>query len=358
LKRGVVLEVNRQFVTLLTHEGEFLKSRKVKEHYSVGEEVDFFPVNEHSTAKKSFFRLEKMRVGIASSIAAVLLFFTLFTFYDSQEVYAYMSIDINPSLEAGVDKKLRVISLEAFNDEGEIVLNNLEEWINQPIDSVTESIIQESKDSGYYQEGAEVLIATVIVEDEGDTLEESLNSNVEDLVQSYQKESIPVVVLNSTVHDREAAIENGLSTGKYVKEKMMASEKEAEKDKIKTMDKGKDDERKSDATKNEKKKDNSSKMEEEIKGPKDKNGDLGPASQKNNGNGKDKGKIKVEMKNNFDIEIDLDKINRGKDQEDKKGPPEAVKETNMNAKEKREEKKGDKTKGKDDNNDKNNRHDD
>jgi hypothetical protein len=338
LKRGVVLDVNAQFVTILTPEGEFLKSRKVKEHYLVGEEIDFFPVSDYATTKKSFFRLERMRIGIASSIAAVLLFFTIFTFYDSQEVYAYMSIDINPSLEAGVDKKLRVISLEAYNDEGEIILNNLEEWLNKPIDSVTKSIIQESRDSGYYQEGAEVLIAMVIVEDEGDTLEENLNNNVETLVQSYHEESIPVVVLNSTVHDREEAIQKGLSTGKYVKESMMASEKEAEKDKVDTLDKEKDDKVKEDATETEEKKD--SKLEEKIKGPNDKNVETGPASEKNNG--KDKDKIKVKVKDKVDIEVDLDKINRGKDQEDKKGPPEAVQERIENVKEKHEEKKRDK----------------
>lgn len=232
-----MLEINSRFVTLLTPDGEFLKSRRVKDHYEIGEEIDFFPLNEISTAKRSFFRFDKIRVAIASSMAAVLLFFTVFSFYDSHQVYAYMSIDINPSLEAGVDKKLRVISLEAYNDEGKLILNSLEEWVNQPIDSVTKAIIEKSKDSGYYQEGAEIIIATVIVENEGDQLAKQFDKDVESLVQTYQKENVPITVLNSTVEDRKHAVKKGLSTGKYVKETIIAKEKETKKEKLPSDDK-------------------------------------------------------------------------------------------------------------------------
>lgn len=225
-----MLEVNSKFVTFLTPDGEFLKSKKVRDHYEIGEEISFVAVNETYSLKKSIFQFEKLRVVMASSVAAVLLFFTVFTFYDSQEVYAYMSIDINPSLEAGVDKKLRVVSLEAYNSEGELVLDSLKEWMNQPIDSVTTAIIQESKESGYYQDGSEIIIATVIVETESQTLEEKLNTNVKDLVQSYKEVNIPITVLNSTNEERELAHQKGISTGKYKREIIVAKEKELEKD--------------------------------------------------------------------------------------------------------------------------------
>jgi hypothetical protein len=325
LKRGVILEVNTKFVTILTPNGEFLRSRKVKDHYEIGEEIDFFPVNERFTAKKPFFHLEKIRIALASSIAAVLLFFTVFTFYDSQQVYAYMSIDINPSIEAAVDKKLHVISLEAYNEEGKVVLSSLGEWLNQPINSVTKAIIQESRDSGYYEDGAEIIIATVIVEDEGETLERKLNGNVEGLVQSYQKVNVPITVLDSTVQDREVATKKGISTGKYINEIIVAKEKEKlhkeslddiketkqlEKEAEKQLDKANE---KADLQIDQKKDNKQSGINEQEKA---------------------KGNVEKEIKVKVGKDKDDSDDDEKRQEEGRKGPPEKVKEVIKKAKEK------------------------
>jgi hypothetical protein len=331
LKRGVILEVNTKFITILTPDGEFLRSRKVKESYQIGEEIDFFPVNEGLTSKKPFFRLEKIRVALASSIAAVLLFFTVFTFYDSQQVYAYMSIDINPSIEAAVDKKLHVVSLEAYNEEGKIVLSSLEEWSNQPINSVTEAIIQESRKYGYYEDGAEIIIATVIVEDEGKTLERKLNGDVEGLAQSYQKVNVPITVLESNVQDREVAIEKGISTGKYIKEIIVANEKEqlhkeSLEKKKETKQLEKEIEKQIDQA--------NEKAKIHIEQNKDNGQSDAKKQEKTKGNVEIKDKIKVKVgkdKDDSEDDSDDDEKRRG---EGRKGPPEKVTEVIKKAKEK------------------------
>ncbi|MBM6618118.1 anti-sigma factor domain-containing protein [Bacillus suaedaesalsae] len=337
MKRGVILEIGNQYITLLTPEGEFLRSRKGKEHYEIGEEVDFFPVNEYVPTKKSYFRLNKWRTGIASAVAAALLFFSIFNLYDGNEVYAYMTIDINPSIEAGVDKKLRVVSLEAFNSEGEEVVNNLEEWMNEPIDSVTQAIIQESKDSGYYKEGAEVLLTTVIVEEEDAPLAEELNENVQSIVESSKEEEVVITALNSTKEDREHALEQGISTGKYVKETLTAREKDLEKQEKKEMKAA------------EKGLNNGN---GQGKGSDHKNDNQG----KNNGNDKQDKLFDKKGDPNNPAGIDKDKpkmndkqSNKGKsNQEDKNGPPEAV--------QKGKEKQQDKKKQENNNKNRNNKH--
>ncbi|MFC0273536.1 anti-sigma factor domain-containing protein [Metabacillus herbersteinensis] len=43
MKRGVVVEENDDFVTLLTPDGQFLKTRNKKGEYVLGEEITFFP---------------------------------------------------------------------------------------------------------------------------------------------------------------------------------------------------------------------------------------------------------------------------------------------------------------------------
>lgn len=316
MKRGVILEIDSQFLTLLTPDGEFLRSRKVNDQYEIGEEIDFFPVNEYVKEKKSIFRFNKLRAGIASTMAAALLFFSIFTLNDGNKVYAYMTIDINPSIEAGVDKKLRVVSLEAYNSEGEEVVNNLEEWLNEPIDSVTEAIIQESKDSGYYKEGAEVLLTTVIVEEEDkdEPVAKELTESVQTIVEASKEEDVIVTAVKSTKEDRKNAVKQGISTGKYVKEKLMVQEKNEQKQK-KNEDKA---------------------VEKNTPGEKGiNNGNGNGNGEKNQNQGKDKQLFDKKgdtnppavekSKDKINVDIDGNQSNKGKgNQEDKKGPPEAV----------------------------------
>ena len=49
-------------------------------------------------------------------------------FYNQPEekVFAYVSVDINPSLEVSVTKDLRVIDLQACNDDGRRILKRIE----------------------------------------------------------------------------------------------------------------------------------------------------------------------------------------------------------------------------------------
>jgi hypothetical protein len=225
LKKGVILEINSQYVTVLTPEGEFLKGRKVKEDYKIGEEIDFFPLNERPKVKMPFFNnFGKLRIALASSIAAILLFFSAFSYYDSHQVYAYMSIDINPSIEAAVDKKLRVITLKAYNEEGKLILDSLDEWRNSSITTVTQDIIQRSKESGYYEDGAEIILATVVVDDEGARLKKRLDEDISNMARSYVAENVLITVMDRKEQDRMNAIDRGLSTGKYVKKFLLAKE--------------------------------------------------------------------------------------------------------------------------------------
>ncbi|MBM7659667.1 hypothetical protein JOC85_000434 [Bacillus mesophilus] len=225
MKKGVILEINAHYVTVLTPEGEFLKGRKVKEDYKIGEEIDFFPLNERAKAKNAFLNnFGKFRIAIASSVAAILLFFSAFSYYDSHQVYAYMSIDINPSIEVAVDKKLRVITLKSYNEEGKLILDSLDDWKNSSIINVTQEIIKHSKESGYYVDGAEVILATVVVDDEGNRLKKRLDEDVSNIAKSYVSENVLITVMDRKEEDRLNAIDRGLSTGKYVKEFVLAKE--------------------------------------------------------------------------------------------------------------------------------------
>ncbi len=212
------MDVNDEYITMLTPEGEFVKAKHTKENYEIGEEMPFFPINERvsNTFKQRFFQMKKWRYALASSLVAILFLSLFIPFSSRNEVYAYMSIDINPSFEVGLDENLHVVSLEALNDEAKKLLESIPDWKNSTLDSIAEKIIHHSKDNGYLEDGKQVLITTVVADTHKKEVDQELQQGIENIKEEYEKEQIAVTSITSTVETRKAAQDKGISTGKLL----------------------------------------------------------------------------------------------------------------------------------------------
>ncbi|WP_099364526.1 anti-sigma factor domain-containing protein [Fredinandcohnia onubensis] len=218
MKKGIVMDVNDDYVTMLTPDGEFVKAKHTKTSYEIGEEITCFPIDERvrNVSKPRFFQVRKWRYAVASSLVAILFLSLFIPFSSRDEVYAYMSIDINPSFEVGLDENLQVISIEALNDEAKKLLESIPDWKNSTLDSITEKIIENSKDSGYLKGGKQVLITTVVTDSHNTDVDRELEQGIEEIKEEYKKEQIAVTSITSTVETRKAAQEKGISTGKLL----------------------------------------------------------------------------------------------------------------------------------------------
>ncbi|WP_053361977.1 anti-sigma factor domain-containing protein [Bacillus sp. FJAT-27251] len=226
MRKGVILEVDHDFVTLLTSEGEFMRTRKREQDYHIGDEINFFPVeSDQPSAWQKFFRLSKVRAAV---IAAVLLFCTtaILPVYQSNQVYAYMSIDVNPSIELGLNQMLKVVSLIAYNEEGERVLSNLEDWKKEDAAIVAERILDEIEVQGYLEKEKNVLIATANSQGQVETAEQ-LEETIKEIKEAGKTENLEVMVLSGTAVEREAAKKQGLSMGVYKQKFLPEQEKPA-----------------------------------------------------------------------------------------------------------------------------------
>ncbi|PJW14093.1 MULTISPECIES: anti-sigma factor domain-containing protein [unclassified Geobacillus] len=209
MKKGIVLELDGEFVTVLTPEGEFLRVKKEKE-CEVGEEI------EASAVKKLLpFHRRSFRYALVSALAAAVLLVTTWIQWPSDAVYAYMSIDINPSMEAGVDAELRVLTLKAYNEEGKKVLTALPSWKRQPFSSVAKQIIALSEQKGYLKKGGEVLITTVERERDASSARK-LSAALADIERSVADDRIVITTANSTMAVRNQAVKRGMTTGKLL----------------------------------------------------------------------------------------------------------------------------------------------
>lgn len=378
MKKGVIMEVDERFLTLLTPEGEFLRARKQKQDYLIGEEIDFFPVSENKKKKSLFFNLTPGKALPAAACAVIIAAASFIPFNNSNDVYAYMSIDVNPSIEIAVNEEpidvnpsiglvvneeLEVIDIEAYNVEGKKILSKIKNWEHEEVSVVTTNIIVEIKKQGFIENNDEVLISTVYDDKQELKIEQQLEADIAQIEEKVEKENLQLTVVKATKQERKAALEQGISTGEYkenhqneekkVKEnqpKKTDSSKDVEKEKtkqpqkqsngkVKSEDKKVKDEGKVD------KKEDSKEVKKDAEKEKVKN--QAPQKTKNNSKSKEKKQdsSKVEVKEKKTMDDDPKKTDDRKDRVEKK---------NNN---KNKEKDKDKDKGMKNNDKKNNQND-
>ncbi|MEK3855383.1 anti-sigma factor domain-containing protein [Cytobacillus sp. FSL H8-0458] len=226
MKTGIIMEINERFLTLLTPEGEFLRARKQDRAYAIGQEIAFFPIelkNGNLSRPLSIFRLSRGKGLVAAAFAMMLAIVSFLPFLQNDQVYAYMSIDVNPSIELGVNQEYQVVELIPYNEEGKLIIQNIKNWKKNSIHEVADKILFQIKKQGYFKENNEVVIAAVYTEQNKET-DERIQKELADLKQAAQKEQLEVTLLEATEEEREAAIEKGLSAGVYKESKLKADD--------------------------------------------------------------------------------------------------------------------------------------
>lgn len=213
------MEINERFLTLLTPEGEFLKAQKLDKQYQIGQEIDFFPLRDEEIKKKSLpsiFSSFKAKTAFAAVMALLLVCTSIFTINGNNEVYAYMSIDINPSIELGVNDQFQVIEILPYNKDGEKIVKAMHDWKRKDIHVITKQIIQEVKTQGFAKMNHEIVIATVKTKTK-ETLQTASKweNEITEIKEDIQKEQLEVKIMEASKKDRKQAKELGLSVGTY-----------------------------------------------------------------------------------------------------------------------------------------------
>nr|WP_285852439.1 anti-sigma factor domain-containing protein [Robertmurraya korlensis] len=222
------MEVNDRFLTLLTPEGEFLKAPNQKRNYQIGQEISFVPVK-----KESFFNgwskvLHKKTAGILVA-ASLLLLFTFIPSRVDNEVYAYMSIDGESSIELAVNKDLEVINVIAYNESGKEVIADIN-WKNEQVDKVSSEILSSIENQEVNTETKEIVVGTVFAGTQINKTDEKLHQ----VIDSLKKEAeVEIADVQATAEERKAAKEQGVSVGKYKSQQAREKVKEKKEDHLK-----------------------------------------------------------------------------------------------------------------------------
>lgn len=227
MKKGVILSVNKRFVTLLTPEGEFLKTKRQERVYEVGEEITFSPAKQKFTLAFSNFHSSFKKTAVLSIASTFLILFSILPSYFSGPVSAYMTIDVNPSIELELDDDLEVLKLTGLNEDGKLVIGQLKAWKGKDMKTVTNRIVETTKQLGYLKGNKQIVVSTTLLEKDKD-LDKNLKEEIKEISEKDNVSNTKMKVIQATKSDRKQAREQGISTGKYLEKKL-----NEDKDKVK-----------------------------------------------------------------------------------------------------------------------------
>ncbi len=221
MKKGIIMEIKQDILVMMTPEGEFLNGRKhPDQQYSIGEEIPFFPVHKESTNTKPFLKWNwRISTSLITALVFIIALFSSAVLQDDR-AYAYVSVDINPSMELTLNKEQKVIEIKPFNDDAKILLKKMSKWEDKDVGKVTKMIFQLSERLGYLKENQNVIITSSFIDDTDHKKENELLDELNEFVQDYSSDHRSNIIVKETSQQfREEASEKGMTAGSLIREK-------------------------------------------------------------------------------------------------------------------------------------------
>lgn len=206
---GIVSKISGAKCIIITKDGEFRRVPLPSGPVRVGQEIQASSFEWSALTKYAL---------IAASLLIAVLGVTLYQSSAAATPVAYVSLDINPSLEIAVDKNKQVVDISAFNDDSLPLLNNLD-YQGKDVYTVLSMILQRAIELKYVAPDRPNLVVSSVVEVEPKEVSLLDTARLQDAVATPLKGKplkASVVVYKAKKQDREAAKKASLSTGKYL----------------------------------------------------------------------------------------------------------------------------------------------
>lgn len=213
MEKGMLVEEKTSYFVVMTKDGSFKRAKKEQRNYKIGGTLYF---NEYREPKRSkIISVRPFKAGFIAVATLILILSQVFFLDDSSEVYAYMAIDIKPSMELSVNEDMQVVDIIAFNEDAEVVIAFLSEWENENVEVVAKQIIDICDSEGFLSD-RDVVITTIIVEENKEPSQKLKKAIAEITVYSESKTHSVVVSREATLEEREKSNELNVSVGEYL----------------------------------------------------------------------------------------------------------------------------------------------
>ncbi|MDF2925353.1 MAG: RsgI [Paenibacillaceae bacterium] len=218
MNKGVVMEISKKHLIVMTPAGAFDRIPNVNRNCQLGEEILY--ADHQQELRQPAFAM--MGVFIAAVVLCMALFAGLPAIFADKSVVAYISIDINPSVELGIDKHKKVREIRGLNDRGMDLVQNLS-YNGRSLDDVTGKLLEKAEAMDVFASGeGDVVIAGATVKEDAAldsaAVTEQLKQQVLAHVVTKHPEEAAKIEVTAFAAPTEAIVsaqESGLSLGKY-----------------------------------------------------------------------------------------------------------------------------------------------
>ncbi|MCR4442064.1 MAG: hypothetical protein QHH10_07375 [Peptococcaceae bacterium] len=214
-RKGLVMETSPQgYITVMTPQGEFQRVPWSRSSFpQVGSEVEYcLPA-----AGKRVYAWKFFAALAASFVLFVLLIPAMpgLLLTGPQQVVAYIGVDINPSLELGLNSRGRVLEALGLNEEGASLLQKVN-IIGVPVQQAVETVAREAVKEKYLAPGKENIVLITASSEKG--LPDGAGNLEQRVIEVLEEKNIPAQVetIEISAEIRAAARSKGVSPGKYV----------------------------------------------------------------------------------------------------------------------------------------------
>ncbi|WP_187118787.1 anti-sigma factor domain-containing protein [Bacillus marasmi] len=225
MKTGIILEIDEKYLTLLTPDGQFMRSRNMEHPYQIGQEIQFVPIQESARNPIKWYSTAKGKALAAAAFAIMVGASTFIPIYQSNQVYAYMTIDDGASIELEVNKELEVIGVIPYNDKGENVVKAIDDWEDQNLSDVSEKIITEIEKQEV-GDGEIVMSSTFLDNTSNKKVEKKLEQEMTVIQSVVREHKSSVTHVEGTKSERKKAKEQGITIGKLKEKEITKKSKE------------------------------------------------------------------------------------------------------------------------------------
>lgn len=218
MNKGLVMEVQGKSIIVMTPSGTFERIPARNRKCQVGEEIIYAsrPTRHRQPA------FAAMSVFVAAVVFCMMLFTGVPAIFADKSVVAYVSMDINPSVEIGIDKREKVRELRGLNEKGLEIARDIS-YSGKSLEEVADKVLQKAEDMEIFKSGeADIIIASTLVDEDKGVNDQLVTDHLKQQVMAHvitkhpdQVEKIVVTAFTAPAEVREVAVETGLSLGKY-----------------------------------------------------------------------------------------------------------------------------------------------
>lgn len=171
-------------------------------------------------SKTNYIRKRSVGVMKRLSVAACLVLLVCGLSIGGYAYYktpvAYLSIDINPSVELGINAFNVVVSAESYNDDGTAILEG-QNVINSNVENAVSTLVQSATDKGYIADDGSTIVSVTSESDDDDADDNAITDAAErGINKAMERKECSAVIYKAKVvlERREEARELGITPGK------------------------------------------------------------------------------------------------------------------------------------------------